>query len=49
VEKVLDILDAELALVMKQMGTPALKDIEPTSKGRYGCKSPGLNCGGTKT
>jgi isopentenyl diphosphate isomerase/L-lactate dehydrogenase-like FMN-dependent dehydrogenase len=35
VEKVLDILDAELAMVMGQMGTPALKDIGPDSIGRY--------------
>lgn len=35
VEKVLDILRAELAMVMGQMGTPALKDIGLTSIGRY--------------
>lgn len=35
VEKVLDILRAELALVMGQMGTPALKDIGPESIGRH--------------
>jgi (S)-2-hydroxy-acid oxidase len=35
VEKVLDILNAELAMVMAQMGTPTLKDIGPTSIGRY--------------
>jgi isopentenyl diphosphate isomerase/L-lactate dehydrogenase-like FMN-dependent dehydrogenase len=35
VEKVLDILRAELAMVMGQMGTPALKDIGPQSIGRY--------------
>ena len=35
VEKVLDILRAELAMVMGQMGTPALKDIGPNSIGRH--------------
>lgn len=35
VEKVLDILRAELAMVMGQMGTPSLKDIGPGSIGRY--------------
>jgi isopentenyl diphosphate isomerase/L-lactate dehydrogenase-like FMN-dependent dehydrogenase len=35
VERVLDILNAELALVMTQMGTPTLKDIGPASIGRY--------------
>jgi len=35
VEKVLDILRAELALVMGQMGTPSLKDIGPLSIGRH--------------
>ena len=36
VEKVLDILRAELAMVMGQMGTPTLKDIGPDSIGRHG-------------
>lgn len=35
VEKVLDMLDAELAMVMGQMGTPTLADIGPKSIGRY--------------
>jgi len=35
VEKVLDILRAELAMVMGQMGTPLLKDIGPGSIGRH--------------
>ena len=35
VEKVLDILRAELAMVMGQMGTPSLKDIGPGSIGRH--------------
>jgi len=35
VEKVLDILRAELAFVMGQMGTPSLKDIGPHSIGRH--------------
>jgi len=35
VEKVLDILKAELAMVMGQMGTPSLKDIGPDSIGRH--------------
>jgi 4-hydroxymandelate oxidase len=35
VEKVLDILRAELAMVMGQMGTPTLKDIGPHSIGRH--------------
>ena len=35
VEKVLEILRAELAMVMGQMGTPALKDIGPNSIGRF--------------
>lgn len=35
VEKVLDLLRAELAMVMGQMGTPALKDIGPGSVGRF--------------
>jgi 4-hydroxymandelate oxidase len=35
VEKVLDILRAELAMVMGQMGTPALTDIGPNSIGRF--------------
>jgi len=35
VEKVLDMLRAELAMVMGQMGTPALKDIGPNSIGRH--------------
>ena len=35
VEKVLDILRAELALVMGQMGTPSLKDIGPLSIGQH--------------
>jgi isopentenyl diphosphate isomerase/L-lactate dehydrogenase-like FMN-dependent dehydrogenase len=35
VEKVQDILNAELAMVMGQMGTPALKDIDPDSIGRH--------------
>lgn len=35
VEKVLDILRAELAMVMGQMGTPTLKDIGPNSIGRH--------------
>lgn len=35
VEKVLDILSAELAMVMSQMGTPTLKDIGPNSIGRH--------------
>ena len=35
VEKVLEILRAELAMVMGQMGTPALKDIGPGSIGRF--------------
>jgi len=35
VEKVLDILRAELAMVMGQMGTPTLKDIGPDSIGRH--------------
>lgn len=35
VEKVLDILRAELALVMGQMGTPSLKDIGPHSIARH--------------
>lgn len=35
VEKVLDILRAELAMVMGQMGTPSLKDIGPRSIGRH--------------
>jgi 4-hydroxymandelate oxidase len=35
VEKVLDILRAELAMVMGQMGTPSLKDIGPHSIGRH--------------
>lgn len=35
VEKVLDILRAELAMVMGQMGTPSLKDIGPDSIGRH--------------
>jgi isopentenyl diphosphate isomerase/L-lactate dehydrogenase-like FMN-dependent dehydrogenase len=35
VEKVLDILNAELAMVMGQMGTPALKDIGRDSIGRH--------------
>lgn len=35
VEKVLDILRAELAMVMGQMGTPALKDIGLNSIGRH--------------
>ena len=35
VEKVLDILQADLALVMGQMGTPTLADIGPTSIGRH--------------
>jgi len=35
VEKVLDILSAELAMVMGQMGTPGLKDIGPNSIGRH--------------
>ena len=36
VEKVLDILRAELAMVMGQMGTPTLADIGPDSIGRHG-------------
>ena len=36
VEKVLDILRAELAMVMGQMGTPTLKDIGPNSIQRHG-------------
>ncbi|MEE8495347.1 MAG: alpha-hydroxy acid oxidase [Xanthomonadales bacterium] len=35
VEKVLDLLSAELATVMRQMGTPSLKDIGPESIGRH--------------
>jgi len=35
VEKVLDILSAELAMVMGQMGTPTLKDIGPERLGRH--------------
>lgn len=35
VEKVLDILRAELAMVMGQMGTPSLKDIVPQRIGRH--------------
>ena len=35
VEKVLDILRAELAMVMGQMGTPSLNDIGPNSIGRH--------------
>jgi (S)-2-hydroxy-acid oxidase len=35
VERVLDILRAELAMVMGQMGTPSLKDIGPHSIGRH--------------
>jgi isopentenyl diphosphate isomerase/L-lactate dehydrogenase-like FMN-dependent dehydrogenase len=35
VEKVLDMLRAELAMVMGQMGTPTLKDIGPASIGRH--------------
>jgi isopentenyl diphosphate isomerase/L-lactate dehydrogenase-like FMN-dependent dehydrogenase len=35
VEKVLDILRAELAMVMGQMGTPTLKDIAPERIGRH--------------
>ena len=35
VEKVLDILRAELAMVMGQMGTPALRDIGLNSIGRH--------------
>jgi 4-hydroxymandelate oxidase len=35
VERVLDILRAELAMVMGQMGTPTLKDIGPNSIGRH--------------
>jgi isopentenyl diphosphate isomerase/L-lactate dehydrogenase-like FMN-dependent dehydrogenase len=35
VEKVLDILRAELAMVMGQMGTPTLKDIGSNSIGRH--------------
>ena len=35
VEKVLDILRAELAMVMGQMGTPTLKDIGPQHIGRH--------------
>ncbi len=35
VERVLDILSAELALVMGQMGTPGLEDIGPSSIGRH--------------
>lgn len=35
VEKVLDMLRAELAMVMGQMGTPTLKDIGPGSIGRH--------------
>ena len=35
VEKVLDILQAELAMVMGQMGTPTLKDIRPERIGRH--------------
>ena len=35
VEKVLDILSAELAMVMGQMGTPALRDISLNSIGRH--------------
>lgn len=34
VERVLDILRAELALTMRQCGTPALKDITPASVGK---------------
>ena len=35
VERVLDMLRAELAMVMSQMGTPSLKDIGPSSIGRH--------------
>jgi isopentenyl diphosphate isomerase/L-lactate dehydrogenase-like FMN-dependent dehydrogenase len=35
VEKVLDLLRAELAMTMSQMGTPALGDIGPASIGRH--------------
>ena len=35
VEKVLDMLNAELAMVMGQMGTPTLADIGPQSIGRF--------------
>lgn len=35
VERVLEMLGAELAMVMGQMGTPALKDIGPGSIGRH--------------
>lgn len=35
VERVLDILRAELAMVMGQMGTPSLKDISPRSIGHH--------------
>ena len=35
VEKVLEILSAELAMVMSQVGTPSLKDIGPQHIGRH--------------
>jgi isopentenyl diphosphate isomerase/L-lactate dehydrogenase-like FMN-dependent dehydrogenase len=35
VEKALQILSAELAMVMSQMGTPSLKDIGPQHIGRH--------------
>ena len=35
VERALEMLSAELAMVMGQMGTPALKDIGPASIGRH--------------
>jgi 4-hydroxymandelate oxidase len=35
VEQVLELLNAELAMVMKQMGTPTLADISPKSIGRH--------------
>ena len=35
VEKVLDMLSSELAMVMGQMGTPGLKDIGPNNIGRH--------------
>jgi isopentenyl diphosphate isomerase/L-lactate dehydrogenase-like FMN-dependent dehydrogenase len=34
VEKALDLLDAELSMVMGQMGTPSLRDISTNSIGR---------------
>jgi (S)-2-hydroxy-acid oxidase len=35
VEKVLEILSAELAMVMSQVGAPSLKDIGPQHIGRH--------------